>query len=104
MAIYGAQTWDEQGVSNNKGITPFNAQMQIALSANQTGSWTIQNPYGAPVGFIFIPTGSKELNTNEVNRSITVSGNTVTVSSTGEAYGNYSSRAGTLFITLLGGG
>lgn len=100
--VWGIETWDKNGVSNNKGVTPFNAQMQIPLSANQTGSWTIQNPYGAGVGFVFIPTGSKELNTNEVNRSITVNGNTVTVSSTGNAYGNYSSRAGTLFITLLG--
>lgn len=104
MAIYGVETWGSSGKSNNTGIRPFNPQLQINLAENQSGSWSIENPYGLTVGYVFIPVDTQAYTDVDVRRRITVSGNTVTVSNTGSnQFGNVSNRKGVLFITLVGG-
>lgn len=103
MAIWGIETWNEQGKTNNLGLKPFMYSEVIALALNQTGSWAIPLVPGTKAGYIFIPSDSSNLpEQNAQNRKITASAGTITVGTiSGSQIGAETNSAGYLYIFMV---
>lgn len=85
MAEYGISTWDANGNYNNYGIKPSVVVGMFSLSAGQvSGSYPFNVPSGYKLSYaISLDEGSSASN----RRKITISGNTVKISSAGDSIG-----------------
>jgi len=102
MASWGIETWDANGISNNKGLRPFLFSQLIRLTPGQTGSWSITLSPGTKLGFMFFPDDTGASSQSEFTRRINVSGPSVTVSNdSGDPYTAYRSGYGYLFLFLV---
>lgn len=81
---YGFGTWDANGVDNNTGLVKINALGVMQVSAGYTGSQSFNLPSGYTMDFLVQQAGAM----GSGRRRISVSGNTITVSSAGS--GDYS--------------
>lgn len=75
---WGFATWDASGVDNNTGLVKINSLGIIQLSSTTTGSYSFDLPPGYTLDFLVQPAGDYV-----GRRYITVSGNTITISSAG---------------------
>ena len=82
---WGFATWDANGVDNNTGLVKINALATLQASANTTGTFSYNLPDGYSLAFLLQPAGAYS-----GRRKITVSGNTITLSNTGD--GDYSAN------------
>ncbi|WP_182928643.1 hypothetical protein [Klebsiella sp. WP3-W18-ESBL-02] len=103
---WGVQTWDANGVPNNYGIKPVSVYGTILLSDGQkTGSWSITVPAGLRLNYYHVANTSETSNVGLGNgrRRITVSGNSIIVSSAGDteyAADTYQAARAFLVITI----
>ena len=80
MSQWGVMTWDANGNPNNNGMVTTSVLSYAALGSGAlSGSWTLNVPSSYSLKFIFLLNGNEDASGNM--RQITVSGNTVTMSS-----------------------
>ncbi|MBD8153313.1 hypothetical protein [Pantoea agglomerans] len=83
MAQWGFGVWDANGKDVNKGFVPTLVLSYAGLSSGQlSGSWSFDLPQGTKLNFLFLLNGNEDGKGNR--RSITVSGNTVNMTSAAE--------------------
>ena len=98
MADWGVMTWDGSGNKNNTGILPTFILGYSQISKGQaSGSFSYALPSGMGASFIFIPFGSDD---GSSWRTITISGETVTLSSSSSGSGanTYPIAAGLIVV------
>lgn len=87
MADYGVQTWGADGTPNNYGIKPVSVISSILLTNGQkSGSWSFTVPSGLKLNYYHVQNGNGDAGgLNSGRRKVVITGNTITVSSAGNA-------------------
>ncbi|HFF8547290.1 TPA: hypothetical protein ACGEYS_000773 [Kluyvera cryocrescens] len=103
---WGVQTWDENGNPNNYGIKPVSVYgTQLLSNGQKSGSWTIPVPEGLKLNYYHVANASETSSggLGSGRRRVTVSGDTITVSSAGDieyAANTYQAARAFLVITI----
>lgn len=103
---WGVQTWDANGKPNNYGIKPVSVYgTQILANGQKSGAWTVPVPSGLRLNYYHVANASETSSAGLGNgrRKVTVSGNTISVSSAGDteyAANTYQAARAFLVITL----
>lgn len=99
---YGVQTWAANGSPNNFGVKPVSVITSILLNAGQkTGSWTFSVSPGLKLNYYHVNNDSSGNGNGLGRRKVTISGNTITVSSAGDSeYAANTFRDGRAFLIV----
>jgi hypothetical protein len=106
MSEYGFSCWLEDGTPNNYGIKPVSVYgAQLLSNGQKAGSWTIPLAEGLKLNYYHVANASETSSggLGSGRRKVTISGNTITVSSAGDseyAANTYQAARAFLVITI----